>query len=258
MSSKPANAAGNNPANNGKKTGLVVLAVILSILIAASVTVALVVFFSDGDSDTDKNSSSASDVQTSSEPGSGTQSEPDGTGSQPDSPSSIVVNSSYEVTPPDADQYFNEIATVVSKSDAFGSPNVRTESQVYNDFYQRGLANQDITYEYMMNGDLDEKRTISRYSSLNHPVYQTYYTTANNDLWLIVEINGAIMATPVSYNATLESGAIIMLSETDTMTSYDSTTNQFYVIKPKASEIDLKTVGTINAETLENYQLGGN
>ena len=137
------------------------------------------------------------------------------------------------------------------------SISVRTESQVYNDFFQRGFK-EEITTEYMMNGDLDEKSTISRYSSLTHPVYQTYYTTKNKDLWLIVEINGTVMATPITYNLSSDSGMSIMLSETDTMTTYDSTSNQFYVIKPKADEITLKTVGAINAETLENYQLGGN
>ncbi len=241
---------------NGNKTKLIILAVILCILIIASIAVAVVVALGEGKSDNGKGNSSADGTQslTSDENSSHQNS---GSNSDVTDSSSIVVNSSYEVAAPDADSYFNDISTVVSKTDAFTSTNVRTESQVYNDFFQRGFT-EDITTEYVMNGDLDEKRVISRYSSLTHPVYQTYYTTAKNDLWLIVEINGVVMATPVTYNLSLDSGMSLMLSETDTMISYDSTSNQFYVIKPKADEINLKTVGAINAETLENYPLGGN
>ena len=240
---------------NGQKTKLIILAVVFCVLIAASVAVAVIVSL--GGDDSGKSEPTASNTQSSVSDSTGsdqTESNGDGSGNV----SSIVLNSSYQVPTPDADAYFNQISSIVSKTDAFTSPNVRTESQVYSDFYNRGLTITPVTTEYMMNGDLDEKKNISRYSSLTHPVYQTYYTTANNDLWLIVEINGAIMATPISYNATLESGYHIMLSETDTMTSYDSTSNQFYTVKPNSSEIDLRVVGTINAETLENYKLGGN
>ena len=241
---------------NGNKTKLIILAVILCVLIVASVAVAVVVALGEGNPDNGKENSSASGTASlTSEQNASTQNS--GLGSDITDSSSVVVNSSYEVIAPDADAYYNGISTVVSKTEAFTSVNVRTESQVYNDFFQRGFT-EDITTEYMMNGDLDEKRVISRYSSLTHPVYQTYYTTAKNDLWLIVEINGTVMATPVTYNLSLNSGMSLMLSENDTMTTYDSTSNQFYVIKPKADEITLKTVGAINAQTLENYQLGGN
>lgn len=241
---------------NGNKAKLVFIAVILCILIAASVAVAVIVALSGGDSAKDKENTSAD--KTSSLASDETQSDQGG-GSDSDTAgsSSIVLNSSYEVPAADANSYFDGISSVISKTDAFTSPNVRSESQVYDDFFQRGFK-EDITTEYQMNGDLDEKRTISRYSSLTHPVYQTYYTTKNKDLWLIVEINGTVMATPVTYNLSLDSGMSLMLSETDTMTTYDSTSNQFYVIRPNADEITLKTVGTINAETLENYSLGGN
>lgn len=241
---------------NGNKTKLILIAVILCILIVASVTVAVIVALGGGETEKGKDNSSAD--KTSSLVSDETQSDQSGgSNSNASGLSSIVVNSSYEVPTPDADAYYNGISSVISKTDAFTSTAVRTESQVYNDFFQRGFE-EDITTEYLMNGDLDEKRTISRYSSLTHPVYQTYYTTQNNDLWLIVEINGTVMATPVTYNLSLDSGMSLMLCETDTMTTYDSTSNQFYVIKPNSDEITLKTVGKINAETLENYQLGGN
>ena len=255
MSSK---SSKNTNDSTNKKSKLIIVAVILSVLIVASSAIAVMVFFSDELFDSKKEA--ASDVEEESSLTNNTSSEPnvpDDTSSSTDESSDIVINSSYEVTAPDADKFFNDVATIVSKSEAFGSPDVRTESQVFDDFYQRGFKD-DITTEYMMNGDLEEMYTISRYSSLNHPVYQTYYTTSAGDLWLIVEINGAIMATPVFYNISLESEPLVMLSETDTITSYDSTTNQFYVVIPNSDEINLVTIGTINSEALENYKLGGN
>ena len=43
----------------------------------------------------------------------------------------------------------------------------------------------------------------------------------------------------------------VILSETDTITSYDSSTNKFYVNIPKESQTVIKTVSKIDAETIE-------
>lgn len=162
----------------------------------------------------------------------------------------------YEVTPPDADEYFSDNSTVIATIDALDSEDVHTESDAYDNFDERGLAMYPITTEYSMDGVYSEAARISSYSSRQHPMYQTYYITSNDDVWLIFEINGVMLASPLSYNEQLASGAPVMISETDTITSYDSTKNKFYVNTPHSSVINLKTVARIDAETLEALTKG--
>ena len=158
----------------------------------------------------------------------------------------------YEVTPPDADEYFDKNTDVKSEIKANESNDVRTESEVFDDFADRGFNSNPITSEYDMNGKYYAATEISRYSSDKHPIYQTYYVTQNGEIWIIFEINGDVVANPLSYNEQKESGVQLMISESNTITSYDSTKNKFYVNVPNADVLAVKKVDKINAETLEN------
>jgi hypothetical protein len=158
----------------------------------------------------------------------------------------------YEVTPPDADDYFDKNTSVKSEIKANESDDVRSEEDVYDDFSERGFDSNPITAEYDMNGKYYAATEISRYSSEKHPMYQTYYITSNGDVWMIFEINGAVIANPLSYNEQTQKGVQLMLSESNTITSYDSTKNKFYINVPNADVLSVKKVDKINAETLEN------
>lgn len=59
------------------------------------------------------------------------------------------------------------------------------------------------------------------------------------------------MANPVTYNTESGRDVQLLISETETVTSYDSAKNKFYVIIPGESEAIVKTVGRIDAETLD-------
>jgi len=166
------------------------------------------------------------------------------------------MTSSYEVTPPDADEYFQNNSTIVAEIDINASNEVRTEAETYNNFTDRGFAENPITTEYAMDGKYYKATEISR-SSSKHPIYQTYYISANGDYWTIIEINGVIMANPLSYNEQSELDVLVIISESSTVTSYDSTTNKFYETIPDKSALIVKTVSRIDAETLDNLTFGG-
>ena len=87
-------------------------------------------------------------------------------------------------------------------------------------------------------------------------MYQTYYISSSGDIWILFEINGQIVPNPFSYNEQKESGVQVMLSEEDTITSYDSTTNKFYVNIPNADILTVKKVDKIDAETLDKLTYG--
>ncbi len=156
----------------------------------------------------------------------------------------------------DADAYFQNNSSIVSEIEVNDSDKVHTETEVYNDFVGRGFVENPIETDYSMNGDYFESEAISNTSSTKHPYYQTSYITSNGDIWIIIEINGAVMANPVSYNLQSGSNVQVIISETETVTSYDSQTNKFYETIPNESELIVKTIGSIDAETLENLTFG--
>lgn len=161
------------------------------------------------------------------------------------------LSSNYEVPDFDAEEYFKENTTLKSTYDVSASQDISTESEAFDNFVERGFEGYQVTYEYAIDGTYLGAKEISRYSSFKHPMYQVYYPTTTGDIWMILEINGSYFATPITYNFSNEKNVSVMISETDTITSYDSTTNKFYVNIPNESQAVIKTVETINAETLE-------
>ena len=162
----------------------------------------------------------------------------------------------YEVTPPDADAYFASNSNIISEISATDSDAVFTEAEACDILAARGFGEYPITTEYSMEGEYFEAAEISDSSSTEHPIYQTYYVTENEDIWTIFIINGTIMANPVSYNVQSDFDVQTILSESNTVMSYDSTTNKFYETIPKESELRVKTVSRIAAGVLDELSIG--
>ncbi len=156
----------------------------------------------------------------------------------------------------DADSYFQNNSTVVSETGINDSNNVHTEMEAYNNLFERGFTEYPVETEYSMNGEYSGSTVISGTSSTKHPMYQTTYVTNSGDIWSIFEINGVVMANPVSYNSQTEDNVQVIISETEMVTSYDCATNKFYVTIPNISELIVKTVSRIDAETIENLTFG--
>lgn len=163
---------------------------------------------------------------------------------------------SYDVTPPDADEYFEEISTVISDCDAEDSHDIHSEADAYSNLVDRGFKQFPITTEYSIEGEYSKASEISRSSKTLHPIYQTYYITESGDIWVITEVNGCIIANPMFYNAESTRNAPVMLSEANTITAYDSTKNKFYVIEPYDSAMIIITVDRIDAQALESLTKG--
>ena len=162
-----------------------------------------------------------------------------------------ILTDRYKVTPPDAEEYFSNNSTVISEFNATDSVDVLSESQVYDILTQRGFVDDDIVTDYFMDGQFEDDMIISPNSSEKHPIYQTYYVASNEDIWSILIVNNTIIASPVSYNTEHLTEVPITLSETDSITSYDSTTNKFFVNKPNETVMRIKKVQQIDSATLD-------
>lgn len=162
----------------------------------------------------------------------------------------IEVGSKAENERPNADAYYEENAELIDSYSILQSKDVLTEKSIENILNERGFLDYPIYFEYSMDGEY--KGTIET-SGLDekHPTYQTYYVTKNNEIWTIMVINDSIVANPVTYNMQEEKNAQVIFTETDIITSYDSATNKFYESIPNESEVIVKKVNKIEANTLE-------
>lgn len=157
----------------------------------------------------------------------------------------------YKVTAPDAEEYYEDNSEIISKTAVKDSKDITDEKETIELLNTRGFEDCIIVSDYSVDGEYNEATVIDESSDEKHPAYQTYYLTENEDLWMLAVINGKIMATPISYNAQHEQDVPVMLSESDTVTSYDSATNMFFETIPDDSYLSLKQVKKIDVKTLE-------
>lgn len=166
-----------------------------------------------------------------------------------------ITSGSYEVPTKDADEYYKNNSQIISETNAKDSDKVSTEKDIRKNLDARGFHDSSITYEYSMDGQYLESSEISDSSAEKHPMYTTYYVTENGDLWTIMEVNGTIVANPVFYNEQSELPVQLIISETDSIVSYDSAKNKFYETIPNQLTLIVKKVDKINAKTLEKLTI---
>lgn len=174
---------------------------------------------------------------------------------QGDETSEETTLDSYEVPTKDADEYYKNNSQIISEINAKDSDKVSSEKNIKENLNKRGFSDYPITYEYSMEGDYSNSTEVSDSSDEKHPMYTTYYVTENGDVWTIIEVNGTIVANPVFYNEQSELPAQLIISETDSIVSYDSTKNKFYETIPNRLALIVKKVDKINAEVLEKLTI---
>ena len=149
-------------------------------------------------------------------------------------------------------KYYRENSEVISVINASESETTPNEQEVIELLSARGFSGNSITYEYRMGGTYRGKKTIKGEVEKTRPMYQTDYYSAKGELWTIYVINGSVYANPVSYNINSNFKVQLLISETEELTSYDHTTNNYYVTIPKESAVIVKTVKKIDAATLDS------
>lgn len=157
--------------------------------------------------------------------------------------------------PSESDKYYWNNSTVISVTPVDEATNVMSESEVSVKLAERGFVDYPITYNYSITGEYCDETEIEDSSNNKHPMYMTYYMTKSGEMWSIFVIGQSIIANPVSFNLESDLEAEQLISETRELTSYDYAENKFYVTIPYESEVIVKTVKTINAETLNRLTI---
>ena len=153
----------------------------------------------------------------------------------------------------DAQTYYADNAQkILSVTPAQESERILSEKQIGEELGTRGFGeNAPITYGYSLEGSVEQKTEIDASSEEAHPQYTTLYVTAKGDYWTISVCDGCVTAYPVTYNLEHNSGTEVIFTENDSITAYDSATNSFYDMVPKASVLVMKHIPAITAEALE-------
>lgn len=168
-----------------------------------------------------------------------------------------VIDDDEELSlePIDAEEYLNEIGEVQDKIDVSSSEAVMTGGEAIAFLTERGFGECLVYTNYSIDGIYQEEQEITLNSLEQHPVYVTYYLSEDELIWKLSVINGVLLAEPIFYNYREGADVPVILSETNTMMSYDNVTNQFFVVVPDASEIVLKSVSEINAALLDSLTI---
>lgn len=153
--------------------------------------------------------------------------------------------------PSEADEYYFNNSEVIDVIIAEESEVVPCEAEVVNLLGSRGFTESEIIYDFTIDGTYIGSTNVQHASQTKRPAYFTYYRTENGDIWIVYVINDAVTAYPLSYNAECDLPVDLMISESETITSYVDETNQYYVTIPYESAMIVRIVERIDAETLE-------
>ena len=139
--------------------------------------------------------------------------------------------------------------TVLEEIDAAKSPDVPEVAEVAEGLEGRGFENYSITSGYDMEGDMLEDEELDPESEDRHPLYNAFYVTPDERVWVIYVCNGSYMANPLFMYDPTE--VPYLLVEDEYVTSYSSNENKFIRTLPDESELVMKRVERIDAATLD-------
>ncbi len=155
----------------------------------------------------------------------------------------------------DAEVYFAHHGKIVNIIPVQESKEVHTEAESAVNIEGRGFSKDATVSYYSMEGTYSEAVGIDPGSAIRHPLYETYYTSASGEFWTIDEVNGKYFASPVMFNLNSETDTMVIVSETETIMSYDSRSNSFYETIPDLSVLLIKKVERVDAETLDKISV---
>lgn len=145
--------------------------------------------------------------------------------------------------------------TVIERINAATSPDVPQVYEVVTSLADRGFQDCELTSAYDMNGAMQQDEALEPTSEDKHPLYNALYVTPEGRMWVVYVCNGSFMANPLfMYDPTK---VPVLLVEEEWVTSYSSNANEFIRTVPDESELTVKRVQHIDAETLDGLDEEG-
>ena len=146
--------------------------------------------------------------------------------------------------------YEDQSEEIIAVEELAETSDVFSEKEAIRFMAERGFTDYPLTYDFNMDGSYADEAEASPDSDAKHPMYQTYFVSADQAIWSVFLVGKTIAANPASYNLQSDLDAQVLISETDTLTSYTEMGNKLYTTIPKDSAVLLKTVDQINSKKL--------
>lgn len=163
----------------------------------------------------------------------------------------------YTMDKPDmqaaADEYYEENSEeIVSVETVEENDGVFSEKEALKFMSERGFSKYPLTYDYDIDGNYTDETEALPESDAKHPMYMTYFVAEDGAVWSVFIVGRTITANPASYNLESDLDVQVLVSETDTLTSYTEMGNKFYETIPKDSAVKLKIVDKITSQILND------
>jgi len=231
------------------------LPVIIAFLIAIAAIVGTVVFlvtkFSDDrENDTEltekENDTNVADFEGDKKDEPGENDGSDGLGnSEKENETTDDQNVKYE-------DYNGTEVIVVSSEKVEESKNNKTTEDVKNELKDRGFESLQITSKYNIKGDFVSEFNQNKDTEELHPTYDMVYNSDKGDQWFIYCYGGQFFAFPISYNQNSGRDEYLIISEKDSIMSYDCMSNTYNEIIPQKTDLIIRKVDRIDKNTLDS------
>jgi len=225
------------------------LPIIIAFLVAIVAIVGIVVFLVSKFSDDKENTDTVTNVVEVDGDKEGEPSKNDG------SEETVKPENSNETTEKQDVKYEDYNGTevvVVSSEKVEESKNNKSTADVEEELKNRGFESLLISSSYNIKGDF-----ISGYSQYNdtealHPTYDMIYNNpGNGDQWFIYCYGGQFFAFPLTYNQNSGRDVFVVISEKNSIMSYDCMNNTYNEIIPKETDLIIRKVDRIDKNTLD-------
>ncbi|MEE3343097.1 MAG: hypothetical protein VZS44_03305 [Bacilli bacterium] len=162
---------------------------------------------------------------------------------------------SDDIKETDTYKYYEENSSSIEKvMDAKNEEYSFSEKEAKMILEERGFKNYPINYDFSLDGEYVDETEVDPSSNKKHPMYLTNYQSKDGSIWTVYLISKSIFAYPASYILNNSPNIEILLSETSTITSYDSETNAFFVTIPNGKKTKGITIEKITSSSLDNYK----
>lgn len=158
-------------------------------------------------------------------------------------------------SPMDAEAYYSESGTILNVIDVMNSAAIHTEAEAFTSFVARGFSQNPVTSDFTIEGEVQSEYVISEQSKEKHPLYTSYFISDEGIFWTILDMNGRFFAYPVSYSLASTDNIQIIVSESNSLISFDGVGNRYYETIPNTDVIKIIQVNHIDAETMNQFTI---
>ncbi len=167
----------------------------------------------------------------------------------------VSVETEFSVEYPDVEKYFRENSSIKSVEAVKDSGKSLSEKDAIKELASRGFTDYPVMSSFSISGEYYESFEVSETSDEIHPMYNTYYVNSSGELWSVMIVEDTVMASPAALVLQDDNPRQILVTERDTIVSYDNKDNRFYRTVPNDDALEVHNCDRIDSAQLDSLTL---